>query len=381
MKRSRLKLLILESIALATLLFNIFFKRFLSEYTIVVFLTVLLFLSIILTGFEKNRRINGKKTNIIIFFYTLCYLIFMYGVGVFIGFTSNAYDLTIKGIILNLIPVILTIVLTEISRFNLIKKGEGSKLIFLLTILIFVAVDVSLVMHLYDVHNLKKLLELSTLIVVPSISKNFVMTDFTRKYGYIPCIIYQLIMNVYLYTIPIIPSFGLYLDSVISFLVPLAIFYTINGLLQKQSLEDVRNKHIPEKITCGILIVIIVIMIGLYSNLMPYWIAVIGSGSMEPTINVGDAIIVDKTYQKHLNKLKKGDILVFRIKDTIYTHRIIRIDKINEQYSIITRGDRKGQATDSWRVTNDDVVGVVKTRIPFLGQPTVWLNRVLEGRK
>ena len=101
---------------------------------------------------------------------------------------------------------------------------------------------------------------------------------------------------------------------------------------------------------------------------------------MEPTINIGDMVIVDKSYQKHIDKLKVKDILVFKVGRKVYTHRIVDIKKENNNYSIKTKGDRKGQSEDSWIVTADDVVGIVKVRIKYIGYPTVWLSRILEGR-
>lgn len=121
------------------------------------------------------------------------------------------------------------------------------------------------------------------------------------------------------------------------------------------------------------------ILIALFSNLFPYWIAAVGSGSMEPTINIGDAIVVDKTVQDHLDRLSVGDVLVFKIKDTIYTHRIIELRETNGNYAITTQGDREGQAIDTWVVTNKDVIGIVKFKINYVGWPTVWLSRIVEG--
>ena len=48
------------------------------------------------------------------------------------------------------------------------------------------------------------------------------------------------------------------------------------------------------------------------------------------------------------------------------------------KYSISTKGDRKGQAVDSWLVSNDEVVGVVVAKVKYVGYPTVWLSRIME---
>ena len=73
--------------------------------------------------------------------------------------------------------------------------------------------------------------------------------------------------------------------------------------------------------------------------------------------------------------------MVFKVDDNVFTHRITSITVNGSQYSINTKGDRKGQADDSWVVTNDDVIGVVSFKIKYVGYPTVWLSRIMEGRK
>jgi signal peptidase I len=151
--------------------------------------------------------------------------------------------------------------------------------------------------------------------------------------------------------------------------------------LDKEKKEDVRNKHIFAKVISSILIVLSLIVIGLFSNLFRFWIAVIGSGSMSPTINVGDIIIVDKGVKDNLDSLNIGDVLVFKMNDKIYTHRIIKIDKENNLLSISTKGDRKGNAVDSWTVRNENIIGIARYRIPYIGYPTVWLNRMIRENK
>ena len=150
---------------------------------------------------------------------------------------------------------------------------------------------------------------------------------------------------------------------------------------KKVTIERKKAKNIFSNIFIGICVLLIVIIISLYSNIFSYWIAVVGSGSMSPTIQVGDAIIVDKTIKNHLENLKVGDILVFRMKDSIYTHRVVDIKEENSTYLISTKGDRKGQVIDNWTVKNDDIVGIVKFKVSYIGYPTVLLNRFIKENK
>ena len=96
---------------------------------------------------------------------------------------------------------------------------------------------------------------------------------------------------------------------------------------------------------------------------------VIISPSMEPTINVEDAIIVKKT---NVSKIKKGDIITFNSTDerfagTTITHRVIEvISSTNGKPMLRTKGDNNN-VEDATLVENKDLVGKVILRIPKIG--------------
>lgn len=79
------------------------------------------------------------------------------------------------------------------------------------------------------------------------------------------------------------------------------------------------------------------------------------SGSMEPTILVGDIIVIDvndKNYQL-------GDIITFYEDDSFITHRIIFID--GEQ--VITKGDNINNNTEDDPISKDQILGKYKFKI------------------
>ena len=381
MKLSEKKILVLEMLSIIVLLLNVFAKNIMDEWTINIFLIVTFAISIFLLGFEKNKIIDKKKVLVMVILYSISILIVLYGIGMFLGFVKSAYSSNIIVMFVNILPITIMTILSELLRYNILKKSNGKKLIFVLSILMFTLVYMTPIIGSYDLTDLQKVLELGTVMLLPQIARNYLLSDFSFKYGYIPCIIFQLITSLYVYIFPFYPDLDLYLESVINFLLPLLIRYVVDLNFEKEQKQDFKDKHIASRIITVIFSIIILLIVSLCSNLFRYWIAVIGSGSMHPTIKVGDAIIVDKYYQKHLDKLKKGDVLVFQIKGTIYTHRIVNIKQDNGNYQILTKGDRKGQAQDDWIVKNEDVVGLVKTKIPAIGRPTVWLNRLLEENR
>ena len=382
MVKSEKELVIIEVLLSIIFLSNIFIKNIMNNYIIFFILLITIGLITFLMGYEKDQNLDGatrKKLYLYVTLYSVGFIVFQYGLGLFLDFVKSPYKTNLLGIFSNTISMILIIFASEYLRYMIVKKGENKKVIIILAFILFVIIDLTINVKYYNIRKITELIEYLTYILLPSIFKNYVLTRFSYKYGIKQNIIYRLILELYIYIVPFTPDLGIYIESVLLMIFPLMLNTIITIEFEKEKKEDFRESKLKKSLVPIIILLITIPLVYLNSNLFRYWIAAVGSGSMEPTINVGDAIIVDKSYSKHLNKLKKGDILVFTINKKIYTHRIIEIRKDDKIYSINTKGDRKGQAEDNWVVTNDDVIGIVKHRIRYIGYPTVWLSRILEG--
>lgn len=96
------------------------------------------------------------------------------------------------------------------------------------------------------------------------------------------------------------------------------------------------------------------------SSVFGYAVLEVISGSMEPTINVGDMIIINT----HETNYEKGDIVTFYdTEGSFVTHRIV---SINDTY-MITKGDNKNNALDG-ETSIDKIVGKHVLTIPGFGR-------------
>ena len=379
MKKSEKILFAIESILILIFLLSIFVKNIFNDYLLFILLAISIGIIYFFMGYEKDK--NMYKKNLVFFtaFYTVSFLVLIYGVGLIFGYIKTPFKTDIISVFKNVFPIILVIFSSELLRYLISRKGEKSRVIYVLTVILFILIDLMSSIKLYNLTELENILQFSTSIVLPSIFKNWMLTSFAFKYGFVQNLVYRLILELYPYILPITPDLGIYLESIVMMTFPILLKREIYYRFDKEKKKDLRDKRYFQKTITALIIIMTVLLIGLNSNLFRYWMAVIGSGSMEPTINIGDAVIVDKSYQKHLDKLNEGDVLVFKIGNKIYVHRIINIENQNGNYNINTKGDRKGQIEDNWVVTNKDVIGVVKFKIKHIGYPTVWLSRILEG--
>jgi signal peptidase I len=89
------------------------------------------------------------------------------------------------------------------------------------------------------------------------------------------------------------------------------------------------------------------------------------SGSMVPTVNVGDLVVAAVVAP---DELHDGDLATFRQPDTgrLITHRVQSILWRGNIADVITRGDANSVG-ENWSVTADAKVGRVAFRVPRVG--------------
>ena len=110
-------------------------------------------------------------------------------------------------------------------------------------------------------------------------------------------------------------------------------------------------------------IVYLLILIYLMVYIPAFWgykPLVVISGSMEPTLKVGGILYY---YEQDLEKFDRGDILVYKSKNHIISHRLIE----QKDNGFITKGDNNN-VVDSKIVSNKQVLGKgTNWSIPYIG--------------
>ena len=101
---------------------------------------------------------------------------------------------------------------------------------------------------------------------------------------------------------------------------------------------------------------------------------------MYPEIKRGDAVLLSKPSEKELNSLKKGMVVAFEENDTIINHRILAITEEDGEEYIVTKGDNNS-TKDVTKKKKDDIIGIVKFKIPYLGYPSVEISDIKNRSK
>jgi len=137
-----------------------------------------------------------------------------------------------------------------------------------------------------------------------------------------------------------------------------------------------KNEYVKSAIFLAIILGCIgAFWIGLRTYLSTeYPLLAVASGSMIPTLNIGDLIVVQGGLDVDdiIAEYETGDIVVFHKPsnpDELIVHRAV--EKTNDE--LRTKGDNNAHP-DYWKVTDDELVGKVVGNIPYLGHVPLFVH-------
>lgn len=333
-------------------------------------------LLIITGGIPRNKNYFKKSSIKIVLIVLLFYFLISYLLGLLLGFNKTFYAHDLENLLKNIIPVVLIIISIETARY-LILKHQISKLQVIMLTLEFIILNIIVKINGYHFDSAKQIFITVSTIILPLIASEILCTYISYYIGLFPTLIYKLIISLFIFIVPFVPNLGDYLIAIFGLLVPYMIFIQIKRNLQYKEKYNLYAKKYLKKFLSIFLSIIIFIVIILISGLFKYQMMAIATGSMEPVYFRGDAVIFEKI---KANQIKKNDILVFKTSSGIITHRVMEIKTTNGEYSFKTKGDNNDNY-DNLKITDKEVIGVVRGIVKYIGYPTVWFNEIIENKK
>lgn len=376
-KRDFRSIYLLLSLILYALLYRFIIVKYflrLSSVLTATFLLVLFFISYFLLGFQKNKMNSiRKETSTMIVICVLLYFILIYGIGFFTGFLKNSYSMNIITMIGNVFSPLFIIIFEELFRYNLIRANKDKKYIVVLTAACLIIFDLCINLFIKD-YAFDVIFVQITTIGLPIFVKHCVMTYLSLELGYIPILFYRIMVEIYIYIVPVIPDIGNYFISMLGIIMPLIIFVYCSRMLKEyyNGVERDFGKKMFSIADVPIALIIVVLMI-LVSGVFRYQLIGVASGSMNPIIKKGDAVMID---QKILvNDLKTGDIIAYKKDNLIIIHRIVNINIEDDIVIFSTKGDANN-TEDDIKLNIDDIKGKVIFDVPYIAWPSVYLSEL-----
>ncbi len=372
MKKGYIRLLIFSLLLIVLSLFNAFAINIFSGYKIVIFLVIILVVFNQIFVIERDRRLYFKDILFEILLFSLGYFILYYLLGFVVGLARTPNYLTISNILNNLLPIILYCILREVLRYNMISKADNNIVCTIVVVILFILLDVTNTFYYTSFNSQYDVLKFIALSLLPAISKNISYSYISKRLGYKPVIIFDLIFTLYLYILPIVPNFNEYVMSIIYLIVPILFAFRILRFYEDKTNHKISNDYHIIKFKHAILpALLVMILVYFYSGYFRFYTVAVATGSMTPKINKGDVVIVDQKYS--FNDLDVGEVIAVKKEGVIIIHRIAKKISVGDSYFYYTKGDAN-KNMDDFVIKNDMVVGKVSLRIPYIGYPTVWFN-------
>jgi signal peptidase I len=328
---------------------------------------------------EKIKSHYKSSVFIIMIVLAIMYLGILYAFGLYFEIVRSKITLTFITLFKIIIPLVVIVVSTEFIRekflsqeLNIRIKSKKFNLSPVLTLLSMVLIDVLINNGNYNLNKLEDFLTIIGLVIFSSISSNLVYNYISNKYDKKCIIVYRLIILLFPYIIPLIPEIYVFFESFLKMLYPYIVYVILERIFSKNEFVISYGEKKKEFIVNSILMILTASLIMLISCNFTFGIMVIGSRSMTGALNKGDVILFKKYENQELND---NQIIIFNYDGVQTIHRINKIIKVNDEYRFYTKGDANKKLDNGYRL-EEDIYGIVKLKIPYIGYPTLWLRNL-----
>lgn len=209
---------------------------------------------------------------------------------------------------------------------------------------------------------------------VPAIASSFLLTYLAIAGGLPSMLVYRLGLVAVTILPPIIPKYDWYLRGVSLLLLSIATYMFMSrnqqaGHAQSRSGRLLHPTRANDIMSLLVMICTVLFVTGFFS----YKPVTIVSNSMKPVYSRGSIVIIQKV--NNPLDIEVGDIVQYKRTSRMITHRVIAVNEAPDgtgKKVFTTQGDNSPSKDPP--VTEEQIVGVVRSQVPFIGYPTVWLR-------
>jgi signal peptidase len=336
-------------------------------------------------GLEKIRSWTNKRIALMALLAAAFQIFILIDAGLINKFGKSPMSFTPTGIAINLTLVATTLLGTELSRAYLTKNlnKKNPTLTLAAVTLLYTFTNVSILALL----NFKDPLTYSTFIgtgFLPILTENLLATHLARLSGPVASLAYRAPLQAFQWFSPILPDLPWGYKSLIGVMTPTIGFIAITMATTQRDLKKagmptqrrptprLRKSQTSMKGWMAIS-VFMVITVWASTGLLGFYPTIIASGSMRPTMDVGDISIVISTDP---SKIQVGDIIQYWKEGEMTLHRVADINQAEGSRLFITKGDAN-TAPDTDPVFPAQIKGKLILTIPKLGWISIHLKTAI----
>lgn len=328
---------------------------------------ILFIITFIFTIGEKGRYKSKIDKVQVVFIVVLIYLMIYFSSGLIVGYVKTPYSHSFTGIVSNIWSFLTVIIFQEYIRGTLVSYTRKRKYLYILIVIIFTLFEINFYNIGSNFNTVESTFKYISSTIFPSLVRNCLFTYLVVVAGASASLMYRLPITFASIVLPILPDYNWFLKSVTESVLPLFIYTFINKIEEDRDIRSRRRKKSEVPI-----LIIFLIIIFFVAGFFKYKPISVMSNSMASIFYRGDVVIVKKIDNK--DDIDVQDIIEYELDGAKIIHRIIQI-KVNEDGEKLykTKGDNNNAPDIEW-VKEEQILGVVKLKIPKIGYPSVWLS-------
>jgi signal peptidase len=258
-------------------------------------------------------------------------------------------------------------IMASVHRRNILWFGSIVSIVFALT-----QVPYS---QIYTIANLEDLIKIIVASIVPVFAASFLLTYLALTSGFASMLVFRLGVVLIAVVPPIIPNYDWYLIGVSSLLLTIVTYVLTDKQIQHQRSHRSKQLQHLKKANDIMFVIVIVGLAAFMSGFFSYRPLAILSNSMKPVYSRGSIVVIERISSPV--DVKVGDIVQYESEGKTITHRVVAIDAASDgsgKRVYTTKGDNSPSKDPI--VPGNQIGGVVKAQIPYIGYPTIWLREL-----
>lgn len=335
-------------------------------------------------GTEKIRLWFSRPVAFVALLTAVLQIVALIFVSLFTSFGRSPYAFTPTAIAINVAYFSSALIAIELSRACLIKSCPKRKIFtgIVLTTIFYAFISIPMVRFTTPKTPAETVKFLGSELL-PTLAQSLLTTYLALLGGPVASIAYLWTLKAFEWLSPILPNPPWAMKALATTLVPVVGFLSVSDSVSPFKLiqlgivsrSELRSRMVRAKKSTELLWIAIavtgVILVWSSTGLLGFQPSIIASGSMRPTLDVGDIAI---TVQTRPEKIKVGDIIQYwRQGDPAPTiHRVIEVNYAGGVAYIVAKGDANDAPDDPITVTQ--TVGKVILVIPKIG----WVSIILK---
>ena len=316
--------------------------------------------------------INKKTVFWIMFAMGAVFLVLYYMTGMHFGFFKSGTPLSLSRFFKNILPIATIIITIEFIRYILL--AQNAKFVGVLAYVAGVLSEILVFSTLDYLTTFNLFMDAVGMYLFPALTANLLYNFLAKRYGFLPVIVYRLLIALYSHVLPIYPQTPDVMFSFAKLLLPLLIYVFLQALYAKGKHYEKPKSKVVSGVSMGLAALFMISIVLLISGEFRYRSIVIATESMTGSLNKGDAIVYEEYDDQYI---KEQDVVVFLNRDLRIVHRVVKVEYINGENRYYTKGDAN-KDMDAGYITDADVEGVVLFKLPYIGYPSLWMRDVFK---